>query len=113
MAHSREVFEYDQMFSPGDLSAQAQEKKNKLFHLFRAHYSSKITLKKNLEDAFLRDWLYSSPVLANIALSKKKRDSYSCSICNEIGHTKKKCKQQPADNAPAQQLDTIIEMDDI
>jgi len=89
------------------------KKRKTSFSIFRAHYSSKITLKKNLEDAFLQDWLYSSPVLANIALSKKKRDSYSCSIWNEIGHTKKKSKQQPADNAPAQQLDTIIEMDDI
>ena len=90
-AHSREIFENETVFSPGDLSAQAQEKKNKNLHTFRAQFSSTVSLKKNLEHAFLRDWLYSSPTLANLAMSEKKCKPYACSFCHELGHNKRRC----------------------
>ena len=92
-AHTREIFDQETLFSPGDLSAQAQEKKNKNFAVFRSQYSSKVSLKKNLEHAFLRDWLYSSPILANIGMSEQKRQKYACSFCKRVGHTIKKCPQ--------------------
>ena len=106
-SHVAELYQHYNMFTPGDLSAQPQEKKNKFFHIFRSNYSRQVTLKQNLEDCFIRDWLYTSPLLARMGVSKRCRKSITCSNCQGVGHNKRTCPRPDIPND-----DAIVEEDE-
>ena len=94
LEHVQEILEDPE--GPGSIgaffSSEGNEAGNKLFRLFRKHYSNRGDSYKGLEDVLKLHWLYSSLTLGNLA--KIEHRKYKCSKCSAYGHSKTSCKAQ-------------------